>query len=450
MASTTIYNNTTYAISTNAICFRDPNWYEYSDSSEAYCEELIWSKEYLNMASSIIIGILGFYQLTWENHNFPIIRFISGLLIFCSISSLLNHYHNTRTYMLLENFTIYLIQYIMLSIILEKYCRNIQIVLNKEDKWKFKMTQTKSQILTGINWTFSTFFIYFGLYRDVNGCDWGTWVYKFIYVLPIIIQLLFVGIFHYFNNKYEIKFGTITHNKEIAKTAFNYYQSGVSLLFIGLFTWILMHSTCIPNSGIEYIPAHFIWHLLFAYGIILISQYYIFITNDIDGNRMILSSRSTNSNIIINILFPYFMKFKGIFKQETERMLNDIQPAISTETLNINPIEIKDLRKSIETLNRERKTRKLNEKLRKQNRQNIQRKIKYDDFDVNDYMENVDKYAIHTMDNDMDNNMDNDMDKNDNEFNDTNQIELQTIEDNQKTINGNDIQEEDGFGVTTP
>ena len=146
---TTATSNETI-INGSAICFRDPDHYSYNGSGEQFCEQLIWSHEYLNMISSFALSILGFYQLTWENHNLPVLRFIAGLFIICGISSFLNHLYNTRPYMLLENFTFYLIEYILLSIIMEKYCRNVQIKLNSSGVYKSTITQQTSQILTGL------------------------------------------------------------------------------------------------------------------------------------------------------------------------------------------------------------------------------------------------------------------------------------------------------------
>eukprot|EP01083_Nonionella_stella_P006445 18702_1 len=331
MSSWVIYpvttaDNSTAQITTNdAICFRDPNFYHYSNSEEAFCEQLLWSKEYLNMVSSIIIGLLGVYQLIWDNHRILVIRFISGLLICCSVASFLNHYYTTRSFLLLEHFTMHLIQYIILSIIIEKYSANVRILFHKAGKYKGEMNDTKSQMLTGLNWTFSTFCIYALLYRDISGCTWGTWVYKVGHLFPCCLLLLLVFSVKILDNKYNIKVGTVCHSRGIAKRAFEYFQRGASLMFGGVFSWILIQTTCTPTSGIQYIPGHFLFHVLFGYSVILLSQYYIFILNDNNGDRMI---QSPKRSVWLNAVFPYFMSIRNL-SQESQKMLKGDEQILS-------------------------------------------------------------------------------------------------------------------------
>lgn len=205
------------------------------------------------------------------------------------------------------------------------------------------------------------------------------------------------------------------------------------MMFIGLFMWILLQSTCfVENSSLEYIPAHAIMHLCFVYGASLIEQYYIFLYNDIKGNRMVLSSRMTNSNKCLDALFPYFMAYRGIFQDETERMLNDMKPLNkeSSKQTSVNQQsqsnKAGDLRETITTLNSQRKKRRQEQKLRKQREKaNAKRQVRYDEFDVDDYVN--DHHNNNTIYNATD---------------DQQEIELEMVETNK---NGNDVQEEDNI-----
>lgn len=349
------------------------------------------------MLSSLFIIILGFYQLSWENHQSSTIRVVSALYVFCGLSSFLNHFHNTRTYLLLENFAVYLIQYIMLSIILETYLKNVLRLLRRS----ISETDTSSQILSGIIWSFSSFCIYFLLYHELSGCDTSPWLYRLGYTLPIIVQALCVAHAYFLDNQYSTRVGMLCHDEVIAKEALTYWTRGTSMVFIGLFVWILIHATCAPARGIEYIPAHAVWHVLFAYGYLLICQYYIFLSNDLKGRPMTLSSRMPNVNALCNVMFPYFMSYQGIYKEETEQMLKDAnaggmslksEPQIvdlrkASNVSHPNPLEIKDLKTSITTLNSERKARKaLQKKLKEEQRRKAQQAATYNDFDLDEYI----------------------------------------------------------------
>merc|ERR1719461_247530 len=208
-----------------------------------------------------------------------------------------------------------LIQYITMSIITSKFCKNMQILLKRDNILKSTISNQKCQILSGLNWSFSTFCIYFLLYRDLNGCEWTTWPYKIGYLLPICVMLFVLSLGRWLEWKYEIKIGTVTHGFDVATNAFHCYQIGICLVFIGAFVWILLQSTCSPNSGLEYIPAHSAWHVLFGYGYIRIAQYYIYLVNDLEGNRMMVVDK-------MSTLFPYFTKYKGVYIEESQRMLS--------------------------------------------------------------------------------------------------------------------------------
>ena len=218
-------------------------------------------------------------------------------------------------------------------------------------------------------------------------------------MLPIGILVLLVTLGYILDRKYSLRVGSVSHSYKFASSAFNYFVSGVSLMFIGLFLWILSQSTCFESSGVEWLPSHAIMHIAFVYGATLTQQYYIFLCNDLSGNRLILSSRRTDSNKCLSILFPYFMTFKGIQQEETERMLNDIQPQQRSLTNDISTLsdgedekkqKVKDLKQSIEIANKQQSKKiKKQEKMRKKQEERIVKRVtSYDEFDVNDYMNN--------------------------------------------------------------